>query len=78
MKHNEALNKLLSHSCSNPAYYPDDEKTREYTIDLCCQQMFVIAEPIVEEDQRHGYNIVAVLTASEHAARKFQEKQTVT
>lgn len=65
MNHTDALNKILSHSCSNPAYYPDDGKTHEYEIDLCCEKMYVIAQPQGDST----YNIIDVLTNTEWVCR---------
>lgn len=64
LSHKDALNALLAHSCSNPAYYPDDKKTREYKIELCCDQMFVLAQPV-----EGGYVIIDVLSPSRNASR---------
>ena len=67
MSHQDALNKILANACSNPAYYPDDGRTHEYTIDLCCGKVIVIAQPI--PDEKFGYVIFDVLTPSERAER---------
>ncbi len=57
MTHEEALNKILSHSCSNPAYHPDDG-IKKYEIDLCCEKLLVIAQP--KGDMK--YDIIDVKT----------------
>jgi hypothetical protein len=41
MNHTDALNHILSNSCSNPTGSPDGSHT--YRIDLCCRALIVTA-----------------------------------
>ena len=64
MTEQEALRYLLNNSCYNPAYHPDDGKTQEYTIDLCCNQVKVVAIPSGEYPNIE-YEIVSVKNSRE-------------